>query len=104
MTWYLDRQFSLAVGVVVSLAHVLGTAIGQPNLRWVELTDAQMLETLVNNGLPVGSAAGIVDFYKSLRSGQLGEDYTRQQPALGQVKLEDFAQEFAAAFHHAGQS
>jgi hypothetical protein len=85
------------------IAHVLGAAIGQPGLRWVELTDAQMLDTLVENGLPAGSAAGIVDLYKSLRNGQLGEDYQRQKPALGQVKLEDFAQEFAAAFHQASQ-
>lgn len=83
------------------VAQVLGAAIGQPNLRWVELTDAQMLATLVANGLPTGSAAGIVDLYKSLRSGQLGEDYQRHQPVLGQVKLEDFAHEFAAAFHRA---
>jgi uncharacterized protein YbjT (DUF2867 family) len=85
------------------VAQVLGAAIGQPDLRWVELTDAQMLATLVDNGLPTGSAAGIVDLYKSLRSGQLGEDYQQHKPVLGQVKLEDFAPEFAAAFHQAGQ-
>lgn len=58
-----------------------------------------MLETLVKNGLPASSATGIVDLYRSLRTGQLGEDYERHKPALGQVKLEDFAQEFAAAFY-----
>jgi hypothetical protein len=78
---------------------VLGAAIGQPDLRWVELTDAQMLETLVKNRLPARSATGIVDLYISLRTGELGEDYARHKPALGQAKLENFAQEFAAAFH-----
>jgi hypothetical protein len=78
---------------------VLGAAIGQPDLRWVELTDAQMLETLVKNRLPARSATGIVDLYISLRTGELGEDYVRHKPALGQAKLENFAQEFAAAFH-----
>ena len=83
------------------VAQVLGAAIGRPDLRWVELSDAQMLDTLVQNGLPTGSATGIVDLYVSLRTGKLGEDYARHQPALGEVKLEDFAQEFAAAFSHA---
>jgi hypothetical protein len=53
------------------VAQVLGAAIGQHDLRWVELTDAQMLETLVKNGLPAHSATGIVDLYISLRIGQL---------------------------------
>lgn len=83
------------------VAHVLGAAIGQPDLRWVELSDEQMLATLVNNGLPVGSAAGIVDLYRSLRTGKLGEDYEHHKPVLGQVKLEEFAQEFATVFYSA---
>lgn len=33
-----------------------------------------------------------------MNSGALGEDYEQHKPALGQVKLEDFAKEFAAAF------
>lgn len=35
--------------------------------------------------------------------GQLGADYERHKPALGQVKLEDFAREFAAAYQRSGQ-
>ena len=85
------------------VAQVLGAAIGRPDLRWVELSDAQMRETLVNNGLPASSAAGLVDLYRSLRTGALGADYARHKPALGQVKLEDFAREFAAAFSRADQ-
>ena len=85
------------------VAHVLGAAIGRPNLRWVALSDEQMLATLIDNGLPASSATGIVDLYRSLRTGQLGEDYARHKPALGEVKLEDFAQEFAAAFFRGSQ-
>ncbi len=33
-----------------------------------------------------------------MNSDALGEDYEQHKPPLGQVKLEDFAQEFAAAF------
>lgn len=85
------------------VARVLGAAIGRPDLRWVEFSDEQMRENLLQNGLPASTADGIVDIYISLRTGQLGEDYERHKPALGQVKLEDFAQEFAAAYQRAGQ-
>lgn len=80
------------------VAHALGAAIGRPDLRWVELSDEQMLETLVGNGLPPRSAAGIVDLYISLRTGKLSADYMRHKPTLGRVKLEEFAREFAVAF------
>jgi hypothetical protein len=62
-----------------------------------------MVETLVNNGLPARSATGIVELYSSLRTGKLDEDYERHKPTLGNVKQEDFAQEFAAAFHRNDQ-
>ena len=80
------------------VAHVLGTAIGRPDLRWVAFSDGQMRENLLKNGLPTSTAADIVDIYASMNSGALGEDYEQHKPALGRVKLEDFAKEFAAAF------
>ena len=80
------------------VAQVLGAAIGQPALPWVALTDAQMQHNLTSHGLPADRAAEIVDIYASIRSGALGEDYAQHKPPLGQVKLEDFAKEFAAAF------
>lgn len=49
-------------------------------------------------GLPTRTAAEIVGIYASIRNGVLGADYEQHKPALGQVKLEDSAKEFAAAF------
>ncbi|MDJ0364683.1 NAD(P)H-binding protein [Hymenobacter sp. H14-R3] len=80
------------------VAHALGAAIGQPALRWVAFSDEQMRESLLKNGLPPSTAADVVAIYASMSSGKLGEDYEQHKPALGQVKLEDFAKEFAAAF------
>jgi uncharacterized protein YbjT (DUF2867 family) len=80
------------------VAQALGAAIGQPDLRWVAFTDEQMRENLLKNGLPPSTAADIVDIYASMSSGALAEDYEQHKPALGKVKLEDFAKEFAAAF------
>jgi uncharacterized protein YbjT (DUF2867 family) len=80
------------------VAQALGAAIGQPDLRWVAFTDEQMRDNLLKNGLPASTAADIVDIYASMSSGALAEDYEQRKPALGKVKLEDFAKEFAAAF------
>ena len=80
------------------VAHALGAAIGRPGLRWVAFSDAQMQENMVKNGVPPHRAAEVVDIYASINSGQLGEEYWAHRPELGQVKLEDFAREFAAAF------
>ena len=81
------------------IAQVLGAAIGRPDLRWVAFTDEQMRESLLKNGLPPSTAADIVDIYASMNSGALGEDYEQHKPALGKVKLEEFAKEFAAVFN-----
>lgn len=80
------------------VAAVLGAAIGRPDLPWLALTDEQMQQSLTRHGLPADRAAEIVAIYASIRTGKLGEDYELHKPLLGQVKLEDFAQEFAAAF------
>jgi len=80
------------------VAQVLGAAIGRPDLRWVTLTDAQMLENMIKNGVPAARAAEVADIYASIRNGALGADYEQHKPPLGRVKLEDFAKEFAAAF------
>lgn len=81
------------------IAQVLGAAIGKPDLRWVTLTREQMREGLEQRGLPPHLIANFVELGASLHSGALLADYERHKPvALGRVKLEDFAPEFAAAF------
>lgn len=85
------------------VAQALGAAIGRPDLRWVAFTNEQMQTNLLQNGLPARIAADIVDIYASMGSGALAENYAQHKPALGKVKLEEFAQEFAAAFGNAGE-
>ena len=80
------------------VAQAFGAVIGQPNLKWVAFTDEQMRDNMVRNGVPPARANEVVDIYASINSGKLGEDYWQHRPVLGQVKLEDFAREFAAAF------
>ncbi len=81
------------------IAHALGTAIGKPDLNWVTFTDEQMQEGLEKNGIPANIAVLFVELGASTHSGVLREDYEIHKPtAMGKVKLENFANEFAAAF------
>jgi uncharacterized protein YbjT (DUF2867 family) len=81
------------------VASVLGKAIGNPNLQWLVITDEQLLEGMLTAGLNAQIARGMVEMQASQRSGLLFEDYYRNQPTLGKVKMADFAEEFAVAYH-----
>jgi uncharacterized protein YbjT (DUF2867 family) len=81
------------------IAQVLGAAIGKPDLKWLTFTDEQTQHGLEQSGMLPHIAANFVDLGASLHSGALQEDYELHQPiAMGKVKVEDFAKEFAAAF------
>lgn len=81
------------------IARVLGDAIGKPDLTWVVINDAQMQEGLEASGMPEPLAASLTELYSSMRRGRLRQGYDRANASVtGQVKLEDFAKEFAAAF------
>ena len=80
-------------------AQALGAAIGRPDLQWLTFSDEQTLTGLEQAGLPAHIAALYVELGASIHSGTLRQDYDRHQPhAMGQVKVADFAKEFAAAF------
>ncbi len=81
------------------LAGILGEAIGKPDLQWVVIPDEALLNGLLANGMNPGFAAGFVEMNVSRRNGILYEDYYRNRPTLGKVKLTDFAKEFAAVFN-----
>lgn len=81
-------------------AAVLGASIGKPDLKWIIASDAQVQSALEGIGMNPKIAAGLVEMYGSLHNGVLAEDYHRNKPVMGKVKLEDFAKEFAAAFQH----
>ena len=79
-------------------ARILGTAIGKPDLTWLLIPSEQWQRGLEAAGMNPEIAAGLVEMYASQQSGVLTEDYFRSKPAvLGNVKLEDFAKDFATA-------
>ncbi|RKN83535.1 NmrA family NAD(P)-binding protein [Ulvibacterium marinum] len=84
------------------LATTLGTAIGKPDLQWVQFTDKQVLESLINVGMQPAAAEKMVEMYAAIHSGLLYEDYRQKEPKIeGKVKMKDFAQEFAVVYKNA---
>jgi len=50
-------------------------------------------------GFSAQLAAGFVEMNASTHSGQLFQDYYRNRPILGKVKMKDFAKEFASIYN-----
>ncbi|MBS1779915.1 MAG: NAD(P)H-binding protein [Bacteroidetes bacterium] len=81
------------------VAQILGNAIGKPDLKWTVIPDEQLLNGLLEAGMNPDTAKGYVAMNASRRGGVLYEDYYRNRPVLGNVKLTDYAREFEKAFH-----
>ena len=81
-------------------AKVLGAVIGKPDLEWKIISDQEALDSLIAIGMNKSIAAGLVEMYACLHSGVFSEDYFANRPkVMGQIKLIDFAQEFAIVYH-----
>ena len=81
------------------VAKILGEAIGKPDLKWIVIPDEQLLNGMIAAGMNPQVAKGFVEMNASIHSGVLYEDYYRNKPTLGKVKLKDFVNEFASAFN-----
>lgn len=81
------------------LASILGAAIGMPDLKWIIIPGEQVLSGMIAAGINPQFAAGLVEMNASTHSGKMYEDYYRNRPAFGKVKLIDYAKEFAAVYN-----
>ncbi|MGN6341342.1 MAG: NmrA family NAD(P)-binding protein [Ginsengibacter sp.] len=79
-------------------AKILGEAIGKPGLKWQEIPDDQILQGMIAAGMNPEIAKGLVKMNAGRRNDVLYEDYYRNKPTLGKVKLADFAKKFAEVF------
>ena len=77
---------------------MLGTAIGKPDLQWLSFGDGQVKTTMESHGVAPLMAGLLVELNAAIRTGLIREDYDRHPLAMGKVKAEEFAQEFASAF------
>lgn len=80
-------------------AKIIGTAVGKPWLKWVLISDKQMQKGLESFGMPPNLAASLVEMQAVMHSGAALQNYHRNNPTLGKVKLKAFAKEFAAAYN-----
>lgn len=81
------------------VAAVIGTAIGKPELPWVEFSDEQALQGIIQGDMPESIAKLFVEVGAAVRSGKVWEDYAAGSSGpSGSRKLEAFAAEFAERF------
>ncbi|MEP6806252.1 MAG: NAD(P)H-binding protein [Flavobacterium sp.] len=81
------------------IAKIIGNAIGKPDLKWLVISDKEMLDNMLKAGMNEWIANGFVEMQSAQRSGTLYEDYNRNKPILGKVKLTDFAKDFAKIYN-----
>lgn len=81
------------------VARVLGAAIGRPDLQWITFPEEQDRAGLAQQHMPAPVIDKLLELNAAIHDGSMWRGYAQHRPAtLGEVKLEDFAQEFAAAF------
>ena len=80
-------------------AKIIGSAVGKPWLKWVLLSDKEMLRGLKMAKWPEKLAETLVEMQAAMHSGKTLENFHQNKPKMGKVKLADFAKEFAAVYH-----
>ncbi|MGO4291060.1 NmrA family NAD(P)-binding protein [Chitinophaga sp. RAB17] len=80
-------------------AFMVGEAIGKPDLQWQVIPDEELLNGWLAAGMNQQVAKGFTEMQARMGDGVLYEDYYRNKPTLGKVKLVDFVKEFAAVYH-----
>ena len=81
------------------VAHIIGSAIGKPDLKWIVLSDEQVREGLTKQKMPSPLIDMFIEIGASAHSGALIEDYERCKPIqMGKIKTEDFANSFATVY------
>lgn len=83
------------------IAKVLGTAIGKPELTWIDFKDEDSMGGMIGAGLPEEVAKNYVEMGKAIRDGKMFEDYYAHKASVkaSKTKLEDFAKEFVIAYN-----
>ena len=81
-------------------ASILGAAIGKPELKWVEFSDADALGGMRKAGLPEELAKNYTEMGTAVRENKLWDDYiTHKARCPGRKKIRRIREEFAAAYN-----
>ncbi|QOR75562.1 MAG: NmrA family NAD(P)-binding protein [Thermoflavifilum sp.] len=79
------------------VANVLGDAIGKSDLKWLVISDEEFFNNLISIGFNPVAAKGMTEM-NAARKKHLYDDYYQHKPVLGDIKLSDFAKEFAVVY------
>lgn len=82
------------------VARTLSNAVEKPGVNWIEFSDEQLLDTLVQNGFSEQMAkVYMVEIGVALKDGSFMEDYNKNKSlSAGGTTLQDFSKEFAIAY------
>ncbi len=81
------------------LARLMGDAMGQPDLPWIQFADEDLKQGALQSGFSDHMASLFVELGQSIQQGHLFTHYQQNPPAqLGQRKFADFVSEFAMAY------
>ncbi|HEY1055723.1 MAG TPA: NAD-dependent dehydratase, partial [Emticicia sp.] len=72
---------------------------GKPYLKWVLISDKEMLQGLKMAKMPQELAETMVEMQSVMHSGIPLKNFHENNPKMGKIKLKDFAKEFAAVYH-----
>lgn len=81
-------------------AKIFGSAIGKQELPWVEFKDEESLTGMLQAGLPHEIAELYTEMGRGIRTGVVQKDFIEHGSVIdGEIKLEEFAKEFAGKFN-----
>ncbi|WP_142684917.1 NmrA family NAD(P)-binding protein [Chitinophaga polysaccharea] len=84
------------------IAALFGPAIGKPELTWTAIPDEQLKQGMLSAGLPPELAGLITELGQGVRAGIVTKDFfATSGKARGQIKLEQFVEEFKSRYQQA---
>ncbi len=81
------------------VATILGEAIGNRKLKWQTVSAEQLLNGMQVSGMNEWVAKGFIEMQAAQGTGILYEDFYKNKPELGKVKMTEFAKEFASVYN-----
>jgi uncharacterized protein YbjT (DUF2867 family) len=81
------------------MTRILGKAAGLNALRYVEFSSEETEHAMVNQGISRDVARLTCDMYRALNEGRITSGLVRTPRTATPTRFEDFAAEFAAAYH-----
>jgi uncharacterized protein YbjT (DUF2867 family) len=81
------------------VAAILGAAVGNPNLPWVEFKDGDVVAAMEQNHASHDVAVNYAEMGAIVKSGKINEDLNKSPNVIkGKTSFDAFAKEFAKAF------